>query len=358
MEIWNEPPWSGDLWDIRNDLFDVWPGSGTPGPKTRNIPNFGFVGNLQNKKLPAGITLTWGGTEKSGSNSILDSSMYANTGVYATQPVSAITAESFHPYGNEPEQMMYDSSCLQGTIKSYPNSPAPFTNCYLPGEPTGPNFILAMQEALVAMSQNPTYGVGHNITETGILPPAAGLRMGQARFIMRQYLGYQALGITPVEFYRLYDPETPSDPSYGFVNYSGGTSYTPYPAYTAIAGLMADVKPISNLPVSSNNTSNLPSIAKYNGSFPLTSVNIIGSRAGASVNSIMFVVWQRSYTNNVWIQMASPPAGQVAVNIPSGMNVTTVINLDTRSTVNYTGSGQQISFGVADDPIEILLDPN
>ncbi len=361
IEIWNEPPWMPDPWDNRGALYDadLWPGPGSPGPSDSGEPNFGFVGNLQNKTLPPGITLTWNGTSGNGEASMLAPNMYAESGVYANQPATVITTESFHPYGYEPEQVMFESSCLEATAKAYPAWPGGvFTRCYLPGEPVGTNLMAAVQYSMIDQVKNPAYGVGHSVTETGVLPPRAGLRAAQARFIMRQFLGFQADGITPVEFFKLYDAAAPNDPNFSFVENTGGTSYKANPAYTAISGFMADIKPVSNLPVAAYTAASLPSVASYSGAFPLSSVHMVGAREGATANSDVFTIWQRSHASqNAWMTMASPAAAPVTVNIPQGMHVTKVINVDTREAVAYTSSGQQISLSVTDDPVEILVDP-
>jgi hypothetical protein len=65
------------------------------------------------------------------------------------------------------------------------------------------NFNLAVQESVITRASDPAWGVAHNITETGF-GLAEGDRLHQARFIMRQLLGYQAAGVTPIDFYRLY----------------------------------------------------------------------------------------------------------------------------------------------------------
>jgi hypothetical protein len=371
IEIWNEPPWPDDLWDNRGDLYDVFPATQAPGPQYSGMPNFGFAANLQKGSLPEGISLIWGGTEKSGSNSLLFSTMHDTTGLNVSQPTGVITSESFHPYGNTPEESMWLTSCLEGTVHPYPLPPDAYQNCFLPGEKTGSNFMWAAQYSLVAQTENSSYGIAHSITETGSMPPAAGLRTVQARFEMRQFIGFQADGISPVEFYAISDG-TSNDPSFGFVGYSGsGSTYIPYPAYTAISGFMADVRLISRLPVTEYSSSMLASIAAYAGSYPLSTVHIVGSRDGATSNSDMLVVWQRSYTpgcgvsgqpnaascDNSWIQQASPQPGSVTVNIPTGMQVSSVLNIDTRALVTYTISGQQLAFNVADDPLEILIDP-
>ncbi|HET6145512.1 MAG TPA: hypothetical protein VFE02_18565 [Candidatus Acidoferrales bacterium] len=369
IEIWNEPPWVDDAWDNRGDLYDTFPATGSIRAPVGNGPNFGFAANLQKRSLPKGITLVWAGTNKSGQNSLLLPGLLAATGSTLIQPVATITSESFHPYGNTPEEMMWSPSCLQASVHAN-SSPDAYQNCYLSGEKTGPNFLWAMQYALQAQTANRAYGLAHSITETGTAPPIAGLRASQAKFVMRQFVGFQAEGVTPIEFYSISD-STMNDPSYGFVGYSGTGNYTEYPAYAAISGFMADVKRISNLPVAKYSDGTLASLNSYSGTYPLSYVHIIGSRSAAAANSDLLVVWQRSYTpgcggngaanasscDSPWILQPPPPPGSATITIPAQMQLTSMVNADTRASVAHTFSGQQVSFNVSDDPIEILLDP-
>jgi hypothetical protein len=355
VEIWNEPPWSDDPWDDRYDFYDHQPIPVSPGPKTTYLPNWGFAVALYNQTSPvSGVTYNWGGTEKTGGNSMLNAQMPANTGVTFLQPNHLVTTESFHPYGNSPEDSLWSLPCLQATINLYPAAANNFASCNLFG--VGPNFAYAAQQTLVQESINTTWGIGHNITETGF-SGATGDDLHKARFIMRQFLGYQAAGVTPVQFYRLYD--TSAD-NFSFVNPTANAdgTHTPLPAYTAIAGLMSDLAKIKLSPVASYAAGNLPTIVSYRGTYPLDTVAMAGARAGDKANSILFTVWQRSNTKGTWATLASPAPGSVTIQISSGLNVVAVVNLDTRAAVPYTASGQQITLQVSDDPIEVLLEPN
>ncbi len=332
-----------------------------PGIYGSGMPNFGFVAALQSRTLPSGVTATWNGTSGSGASSVLGTRMVETTGMLFGEPNTVFAHESFHPYGNTPEDTMMPLPCLQAAAAGAVS----YSSCQLPGEPTGQNLTTAILADLEAKLTNPAYGIGHSITETGISPPITGLGLAQARFIMRQYLGFQAEGISPIEFYKLCLPG--GGPSYTFLNSStcANGTYTATAAYTAIAGLMADIRPISSLPVSTYTPAELPAVTSYSGTYPLSSVHMVGARAGATANSDAFMVWQRSYTacdasNNcpVWITQASPAAAAVTVDIPEDMMVTAVVNLDTRLSVPFTRSGQKITFDVADDPVEILVDPS
>ena len=134
IEIWNERPWEDDSWDARGYLYDTFPlGDATS-------PNYGLAAKLQEIALPAGIKLIWAGTEKSGSESLMFA-QNQNPAVSIHEPITNFASESFHPYGNTPEQMMWTDACLKGTIQSYPAKPDAYQNCYLPGEKPGSNFI-------------------------------------------------------------------------------------------------------------------------------------------------------------------------------------------------------------------------
>lgn len=355
VEIWNEPPWSDDPWDDRYDFYDNQPIPVSPGPQAPYLPNWGFAVALYSQASPvAGVTYNWGGTEKSGGNSMLNAQMLANTGVSFLQPNSLVTTESFHPYGNTPEDSLWSAPCLAGSIHLFPAVPSAFQPCNLFGN-AGGNAAQAVQYSLMQQNHNATWGIGHNITETGF-PAATGDDLHKARFIMRQFLGYQAAGVTPIQFYRLYD--TSAD-NFSFVNPTANAdgSHSPLPAYTAIAGFMADLAKIKLPPVTAYGASNLPTIASYRGTYPLDTVAMAGARAGDKANSVLFTIWQRSSTSGKWATLPSPAPGAVTIQIPSGLTVSAVINLDTRASIAYTTSGQQITIPVSDDPVEVLLEP-
>jgi hypothetical protein len=354
VEIWNEPPWSDDPWDDRYDFYDNQPLPVLPGPLTPYVPDWGFAAALQAQSSPVpGVTYNWGGTEKSGGNSMLNPQMLANTGVLFHQPNSIVTTESFHPYGNNPEDELWNEPCLEATVKIFPTFASNFANCNLVG--VGPNSAYAVQLSLLQKAINPTWGIGHNITETGF-EGDLGDEMHKARFAMRQFLGYQAAGVTPIEFYRLYDTSTGN---FSFVNPTANPdgTHSPLPAYTAVAGLMTDLAKIKQAPVTAYSTSNLPAIASYSGTYPLDTVSLVGARAGDTTNSVLFAIWQRSNTTARWGTLSSPVAAPVTITVPSGLAVAAVVNMDTRATVPYTTSGQQLTVSVSDDPVEVLLEP-
>jgi hypothetical protein len=351
VEVWNEPPWGDDPWDDRYDFYDDQPVPVSPGPQTTYLPNWGFAAALFSQTSPvSGVTYNWGGTHKTGGNSMLNWQMLANTGVSFLQPNHLLTTESFHPYGNNPEDTLWSQPCLEATIKKYPAPANNFASCNLFG--TGPNIGYAAQLTLIQQNLNPTWGIGHNITETGF-PGAFGDDLHKARFIIRQFLGFQAAGVTPIQFYRLYDTSTDN---FSFVDPMANEdgTHSPLPAYTALAGLMSDLAGIKSSPYP---TWILPAILSYAGTYPLDTVSLVGTRAGDDTNSIIFALWQRSFTSGIWATLASPSPTNVTVQVPTLLSVVAVLNLDTRTPVAYSAFGQQITFTVSDDPIEVLLEP-
>jgi hypothetical protein len=361
IEVWNEPPWPWDPWDNRGDFYDIWPGAASPGPQMQGLPNFGFVAALQTQTPhPPGITYNWGGTEKDGFVSLVSNfpgyTMRDNSGVPFTQPNSLFTTESFHPYGNNPEQDIWSNSCLAATLNAYPTPPNnTWLNCALVAGSTS-NFSYAVQSTLYQQSGKPGWGIGHNITETGFSTVIEGDESHQARFVIRQFLGYQVDGVTPVQFYRLYDD---GGTGFGFLNPVANRdgTHAPLASYSAIAGLMSDLAKIGNSPVAAYPASSLASVVSYRGTYPLDTVHMVGSRAGDMANSDLMTLWQQSTTAGTWATLAPPVPAPVVVQIPTGLRVAAAVNTATRIPVPYAIKGQQITFDASDDPIELLLEP-
>ena len=363
IEIWNEPPWANDPWDYRKGLYDA---SLYSGPDQYGA-NFGFAANIMHRRFPTGVTATWNGTSGNGFASLLGTKMLQYSGERFVQP-SVITRESIHPYNgafSNPEATMFVQSCLSGTALARPGTAAasPFANgasCYLPGMEQTANYMEALRLDLQAKSNAPESGIGHSITETNELPPAAGMKMKQALAVLRQFIGFEADGISPVEFFKLWN-RGQTDPSFGFVSKTGaGSQFLPTPAYTALQGFEADIRPISKAPLPQANETSLPSVASYSGSYPLAVAHVVGARAGAKSNSDDFVLWQLSSCQSgkdCWFLLSSPPPAQVTVRLAPRTKVTSVTNLLTRAPIQYLATDGQVTVPVSDSPVGILVDP-
>ena len=355
VELWNEPPWPDEAWDNRRDFYDTDPG--LLGELPAGYPNWGFVAALQARTdLPAGVTFNWAGTHKSGDNSVLATGMQATTGTALQEPSTVIASESLHPYGNNPEDALWNQLCLQGTLNPYPSAPASFWSCNLiPAN--GSNAVKPEQLTLVARTANAAFGVSHSITETGF-SGANGDDAHKTRFLMRQYLGFEAADISSIEFYRLFDTGSDNFSFFSTVQNADG-SYSSLPVYKAFTGLMNDLAPIANASVRSYTKSDLASVSSYSGTYPLAVVHFVGSRAGQTENSDLVAVWQRSYTatNPGWGTLPSPAATAVTLTLPPRTGASKVINLDTREAVAYSQTGQTVTFLATDDPVGVFVDP-
>ena len=411
VELWNEPPWRNDPWDWRPGLYDYFnsgPWSRTrtygknavvtqsgvpyisridanlandptasPNAWSTQIPsnaytgpavfgaNFGFVANLMKRTFPPGVFATWNGTSGSGTSSVMNSTMQQLSGEALVEPSPTVAFESHHPYGRLPEMGIVPAPCLQKAARM---NTSPYA-CLLPGENTHPgpnpsgnsNEFFSMYLTYKARLINPAYGVGHTITETNSYPLNAKQRPAQARFNLRQFLGYMAEGYSYVEFFQFWDgkPNQPAGLNFIDTADSAGNGVAPWPTYTSFQGLMQDIAPLSRAPVAYTEA-DLATVSNYTGTYPLDVVQAVGSRANAASNSEALFLWQRSFcstTQECWFTMASPPAAPATITIPAGMHISSAVNLITRSALTPRVSGRQATLEVTDDPIEVILDP-
>ena len=358
VELWNEPVWANDCWDNRRNCYDTDPG--IAGEMAAYGPNYGFVAALQRLPAVSGVSYVWAGTNKTGTADLLYTNMVANTGTNYIPTREGVTSESFHPYGSNPEDAMWNEPCVRAS-----SSLNQAQLCNTTG--SGANYVVTEARNLLEKNANADGGINHSITETG----ASSLYMPadhMARFVTRQYLGYMADNLSYVNFYRLFDASIAGQSGFSFVTLTENkTSFTPLPAYTALAGLMTDLVPIQSAPVSSYLASSLPSVTSYNGTWNLDHLAVVGSRPGDKTNSIAYMLWQRSYSptmckggvaNGCWAQVPQPVGAPTTVSIPAGLKILQVVNLDTREAIDYQLKGSLVTFEVSDDPIELMLIPS
>jgi hypothetical protein len=334
IELWNEPPWAHDPWDTRYRFYD-----NPPVDLERPAVQFGFAKLLQTT-LPAGsVRYNWAGSHKSGFNSLLGPRMTPHPSL--DQVLNSISSESYHPYGNTPEDHAWDPACLADFSLSE------FT-CHLIGTNAGSNFKSAVRYNLRNLIDS-GWSLEQNITETG---RDTTNQLAKARWIIRHYLAFHALGIRRVNFYRLAD----SGGHYGFVD---AATQTPLAAYLAIQALVSDAAAIgfAALPYSQDD---LPSVADYSGSYPLTTIAVMGTQSLAdATNSIVYVAWQRSYlTAGDWLTLASPDPAQVTVRLPANTSAQRAYDLVTRESLPLEMLDDDlVIIPVADNPVALSLAP-
>lgn len=344
VSIWNEPPWGGDLWDQAGNLYDTPPPNGYIEPGT---PGLGvelpiYLSNLGT--AVAGVPLDNGYTEAAG---WVGSLFFPNLVPWQENLFtlkSVFGSESFHPYGNNPEDSMWlNNSCLYSNLSNFNNI---YSNCTPTGGVTG----ASMKVAVAASFLPKTFGGIHpEITETGICrcntPTPNETQV--ARFDIRQFLGFQALGVTPIMFYRMY----------GDANWQWFTSpTTPLPVYTAFQGLMADIATVASSPVAQFSPCMMPRVTSFTGYYPLATATFVGSQGSNKQNSLIYYTWQRTY-GTPWQSVTSPAAVNVSVKIPTGLTVSSVKDMVAGTTVSYTFASSTLTYPVTDNPIEAILVP-
>ena len=347
VEIWNEAPWSDDPWDVRQNFFSTFKAPSTGyGPTVAGLPNFGFAAAIQALgPPPPGVSYLWGGTEKSGSNTLTDAAQMATqTHMVLLEPSAIFRSESFHPYGAWPEQVAWSNSCL------FSATTANYGYCSLNLSSDPGNFITTAFNNVRLRKILPINGLGMSLTETGLALSTTDLAH-QARFELRQLLGYNAAGVTPVNFYAML--ETSAD-NFSLANANG----TAKQALNDIAAYLALLGRISNAPVSYTAASLATPAYLGQGTYPLNYTHVLGrATAWEAHNSDVLTMWQGSSGMN-WKNASQPAAAWGSVVVPAEYSVVSATNLVTQTPVSYTLSGQKLTLAVSDDPISLLIAPN
>lgn len=338
VELWNEPAWPDECWDAGTNCYD------SPPPVAAIYSGFGLElpGYTAGHAPTAGVTWGNGYTDKTG-----DGSLFSPTTFTSFPPGTTIqnnfATESFHPYGNNPEDHAWAPACIH-QYNSYTNV---LTNCTPVGANSGSNW--KWQAAFNAFPY--TFGgLRLNITESGIqrsvspTPTEAQI----SRWTLRQFLTFQGAGVTPVMFYRL-----AGDQNFAWFQSQGN----PYPVYTAFQNLMSDIGTIASSPVAPYAACMMPRVSSYTGYYPLATAMFVGSQSGNKANSILYYTWQRSYSAGNWVSLASPASVNVSVVVPTGMTVSAVKDTVTAGSVSFTFTSGTLTYAVADDPVEALLVP-
>ena len=337
IELWNEPGWLHDSWDHRGGFYDT-----APIGATTTSPNPGMLHCVLDQTLPANVRYSWGGTHKSGTRSVLGTSLPKPT---QAQVAATVPSEGWHPYGATPEHALWDPNILPVSSN--------IASASLEGSNVGSNFKNGRKTAYNNL-QNLGWTVTEQISETGLYGSD---QMNKARFDVRTFLAYMSVGPQPqldrVNFYRL------AEDADGFAMIDSTTQVELQP-YIALKALMNDIAAIGVAPVSYT-TADLPSAAApYAGCFPLMTIPVVGRSATAETrNSTLFVCYQRTYadTDTAWRALA-PAAVPVNINIPSGYVVQSAIDLVTRQPVTFNVASGVATFSVADNPIALKVIPD
>lgn len=339
---WNEPPQAGHCWD---SIANCW----NPAPANNAIdPNFGveLPASLASQTPPTGVKWGNGYTENAGSaGSMLDPDFFSHYPA-PTTTIKNYASESMHTYANNPEDDAWYPTCIHSS-RDYTYI---MQNCGVTGGNAGSSY-----KWMAAFNAFPyTFGgMQPDITETGIQinrSPSPTFTQ-QTRFELRQFLTFEGIGASPVMFYRLYDN---SGQGFGWFASQGN----PNPIYTSFQNFMTDLGTIANSPVAPYSACMMPRVSSFTGFYPLATTMFVGSSSGNRANSIMFGMWQRTYSAGQWVSLSSPTAVPVTVVVPSGLKVLAATDYVTGSTVSFSpATGNVVVSAVADDPVVLTIVP-
>ena len=346
VELWNEPPWSDECWDDASNCYDSLPNAKQLYPGVgMEIPAYMATQTpVQNVKYVSGYT------DKSGDDSLANPQILGTYPPMQTAQV-AFSGEMYHPYANDPEDHTWLPQCLAQykTLASY--APA-LQNC------TPAGMVQGSETWAEAFNNFPAAhgGLPQGITEMGLsrtLISPTPKETQVTRFHLRQFLSSAGDSISPILFYRVYDP---SSQGFGFYSAQGA----PYPVATALGEVMTELGSIANAPVGPYSSCMVPTVKSFRGTYPLAMVPVAGAAPGAKANSWIVYYWQRSYTGSLalWTTLPSPASSAVSIAIPAGLSVASVKDTVTSTAVSFSASGGTLTFQVADDPIEVLYSPN
>lgn len=343
ISIWNEPTWHWDKWDHGVELYDNPPANNDISSSLGvELPLY-----LSTMKTVPGASFNSGYTETAmWSGSLFYPATYAHANLASIQ--GQFGTESFHTYGNNPEDYIWNPVCVAANATPELVGNIVAGDCTPVGLWTG-----ATISAAVATQSYPGMngGIRHSVTETGICRSCTAATETQVtRYDIREFLALHALGISPIYFYRM-----SGDTDWEWFS----STQTPYPVYTAFQSLMTDIGSIAQPPLVACPPCSTPAVSSYTGFYPLATITLAGARAGDHANSLLYYTWQRSYGLNGynWASVPSPASVPVSVTIPAGMTVASVKDTVTLTPVIFSFSAGELTYGVADDPIEVLLTP-
>ena len=334
--LYNEPDWLGGYWIHGQSLYDK-PPVGETEPQA-------VVFTAAGEPVVSGVRYVSNFTNLSGYLSIAHGRGFAEQYLPWSRVKEQVDSEAFHPYGKTPEWHFWSDACVRAQALQQ-DLVNPETHCALPNTDITSNF----KDQRIYMQQPFRQGgVRASITETGI---DVELKDVTARFELRQYLGYQGLGVTPILFYKICN----SNQNFDWVDCST-RPYKPYQQYTDFQMLMADLSTLSELPLTPYGPCSAAKVVAYQGTWPLDTVSMFGLHSKIEKgNSQALYLWQASSAANDWYKMTSPPPGMATIAIPSNVVVQKVMDMVTLQSVNFTRSGSTLRVPVADNPIEVLL---
>ncbi len=356
VEIWNEPPWAHDPWDHRGGFYDSAPGGiTTVSPNFGIAENLAAA-----TPPPTGVHYNWAGTNKSGARSVLNTGYMspALTGTqvfscegyhpYGNSPEDDnwdpnILAGIVSGGGNVSTAVLpgagWSSNFVYGRYLNLKNPSLGFqqniteTGCQVQDGVIKARFDIRQYLAYLAdglervtfycfgqpnaavspftSTGNAAYSSGVNTITFSPLPTGlvlgdvfssgTGIPVGASVTAINTSTGVVTLSAKTTLAGAAHQTITFDQvANLGLVDENhvdGNGKHLVTQAYTALQGLVAqDMSVIPVAPVTYNPSTDLPTVPSYSGTYPLTTMSIVGRRSASDTkNIIYYVAWQRSH---------------------------------------------------------------
>lgn len=335
--LWNEPPWEDDRWDYGASQHAEVPAGWD---KTHGLaPILQACLQQLNGKLPKGVRLINGATDKSGLNSILkqfEATNPENEGHYplptAEQISNTITREGIHNYGVNPESVLWNQNY----------------ELLNPENDAGANW------------QNHAQKLSKSGTELKQISTECGTNIRDedkhGLYLVRKTLASWGCRIVPIYYAMI----THSYFTLITENKQTG-SLTPRKAYYAMVELQ---KLKASLGGAGGKAADCPKVSSVNkGEWPVISSSIYGA------NGAITAIWQRTWSkhldkgereagkefdeSNYWPLVPAPAPIQVTLDLPVGKKITAQ-NVVTGAEVPVAVTGRTAVVQVTDEPIAVI----
>lgn len=312
VAIWNEDLWAHDLWNAQGQLYDNPPAGLNPGDRMHEFLQYA----LRITDLPAGVRIINGASDKTGFSGVLSQGLP----VTSTTVARNISFDSVHPYGNLPEQQMWNSHADSNGRYALLN----------PSVDAATNF-----RGMAYLDVHSGTGLRLMATETGA-DIANDNR--QAVDLPRRVAALWAAGAPPV-IYALNEGTT-------FDVMHSPTS--PRASYTALQRLANVVGTLT--PGGSANSVPAEIRCGPGHKWPSYVVAVYGS------NGVVLLAWQRTGYNSTatWSSLATPATYQCQFTLPSGLGVKSATDLVSGASVPASASGTTLTLGAVGEDVQAI----
>lgn len=315
VELWNEPVWGDDFWNIRARYYDNPAGAGL-------ASDIGLLKSIQSIVLAASpianVKFIGGGSDLTVTGGVL-----YQTGIPSPADLASYWGDAIHPYGPTPEwhSWYFSSGCTTAPIDALW---------------AGSNYNGLASLACTYAAANGGAAPKIAATECGTLYSGTGKAATNARYLRRRVASLWGNGVSLVT---LYDLSNNSGDPFDVVTQGSGAIALP---------LMT--QKLNELGGAGGSSALVPTVTVPGSlTWDVMKVGVYGAHGAATM------LWQRTAAASGWETMTRPATIPVMVTPPAGQAVLGVYNLETGGTVTFTGASPTLQVG--DDILLVRTGP-